>query len=136
MVRERYNDKSKLITDTNELQLTNRAEVMIYREDLWQEEIVVELEGQTENFEELKPFIVFVAENLCKMDCIAQRFSQKHSADEQFADSYIIAYISLDMPDRIKLTYYGTLENTCFDVVFQYTNNEFILKSFGTIKDI
>lgn len=132
MIHERYNDKSKLIINANELQLTNGTEVMIYREDQWHDEIVVDLEGQEEKFEELKQLIIFVAENLCKMDCIAQ----KYDGDNQFADSYEIAYICLDAPDKIKLTYYGTIENTEFDVVFQHINGTLMLKSFGTVKDI
>lgn len=134
MIRERYNDKNRLIADADELQLTNEAEVMIYREDKWQDEIVVDLEGQPDKFEELKPFIVFAAENLCKMDYIAQKY--EYNRDTGFADHFVVAYICLDTPDRIKLTYYGTVENTEFDVVFQYINGGFILRSFGMIKNI
>lgn len=90
------------------------------------------LHGQAEIFEELKPMIIFVAENLCTMDGIAQKYDD----DDTFVDSYSIAYVYIDMPDRIKLTYYGSIENTEFDVVFQYTNSEFVLKSFGLKKDI
>ena len=132
MLRERYNDSNRLITDENELQLSDEAEVMVYREGKWDDEIVVYLDGQTDKFEELKPFIVFVAENLCKMDYIAQKYDR----DSKFVDHYTVAYIRLDMPDKIKLTYYGMVENTEFDVVFQYMDGEFILKSFGMIKDI
>ena len=67
MIHKRYNNKSKLIADANNLQLTNGTEVMIYREDQWHDDVVVDLEEQAEKFEELKPLIVFVAENLCKM---------------------------------------------------------------------
>lgn len=134
MLQERYNDKSKLIADANELVLANDAEVMIYREDKWQDEIVVYLKGQADRFEELRPFIVFVAENLCKMDYIAQKY--EYDRDSRFADHFVVAYICVDPPDRIKLTYYGVIENTEFDVGFQYLNGVFILKSFGMVKDI
>lgn len=134
MLQERYNDKSKLVTDASELVLNNDAEVMIYREDKWQDEVVVWLEGQEDQFEELKPFIIFAARNLCKMDYIAQKY--EYDRDSRFAEHFVVAYICLDPPDRIKLTYYGVTENTEFDVGFQYINGGFILKSFGMVKDI
>ncbi len=76
--------------------------------------------------------IVFIAENLCKMDYIAQKYTR----DNKFAYSYMVAYIYIEIPDRVKLTYYGTIQNTEFDVTFQHINSEFILKSFGMVKDI
>lgn len=132
MIHNRYNNKSKLITNINEFQLTNETEVIIYREEQYYDEIVVDLERQVDKFDELKPFIGFVAENLSKMDCIAQ----KYDGDDKFAENYAIAYICLDAPDTIKLTYFGTFVNTEFDVVFQCLNGELVLKSFGTTKNI
>lgn len=132
MIYKRYNDESKLITNTDEFQLINETEVLIYREDQWYGEVIVDLGSQADKFDELKPFIRLVAENLCKMDCIAQ----KYNGDNKFAENYAIAYICLDVPDTIKLTYFGTFVNTEFDVVFQYTNGKLILKSFGTVKNI
>lgn len=132
MIHKRYNNKSKLITNINEFQLTNETEVIIYLEEQYYDEVVVDLEGQTDKFDELKPLIGFVAENLCKMDCIAQ----KYDGDDKFAENYAIAYVCLDSPNTIKLTYFGTFVNTEFDVVFQYINGELILKSFGTMKNI
>ncbi len=48
-----------MISDIDQLQLTNETEVMIYREDRHHEEIVVDLGGQKEQFEELKTLIAF-----------------------------------------------------------------------------
>lgn len=132
MIHNRYNNKSKLITDVNEYQLTNETEVIIYYEEEYYDDIVVDLKGQVDKFDELKPFIGFVAENLSKMDCIAQ----KYDGDDKFAENYAIAYICLDAPDTIKLTYFGTFVNTEFDVVFQCLNGDLVLKSFGTVKNI
>ncbi|MCI8409458.1 MAG: hypothetical protein HFJ09_09360 [Lachnospiraceae bacterium] len=132
MIHNRYNNKSKLITNINEFQLTNETEVIIYREEQYYDEIVVDLERQVDKFDELKPFIGFVAENLSKMDCIAQ----KYDGDDKFAENYAIAHICLDAPDTIKLTYFGTFVNTEFDVVFQCLNGELVLKSFGLTKNI
>lgn len=132
MIHERYNEKAYLIADADELKLSNETEVVIYRETRWCDEIAVNLEGQEDRFEELKPLIVFAAENLCKMDCIAQKYDK----DDKFYENYAVAYICLDIPDRIILTYYGTDVNTEFDVVFEHKGDELILKSFGTTKDI
>lgn len=132
MAHKRYNDENRLITDRNQLQLTNGTEVVIYREDAFHEDIVVELEGQADQFEELKPLIAFAAANLCEMDCVAQEYD----GDEQFAEHYEAAYVCLDAPDRIRITYFGACENTEFDVVFQRENSDLVLKSFGMVKDI
>ena len=136
MIVKRYNDKNNLVTDVNELQLSATAEVVIYREDEWYGDVLFDLEGKKERFKELKPLIVFIAENLCEMDSIVQKYSALHDGDDRFADGYVVAYICFHEPDLIYLTYYGTYENTEFDVVFQYRDNRFILKSFGMIKDI
>ena len=135
MIFKRYNDKNSLITDADELQLSATAEVVIYREDKWYSDVLFDLEGKKEKFNELKPLIVFIAENLCELDCIAQKYSALHG-DDRFADGYVAAYICLREPDLVSLTYYGTYENTEFDVVFQHCDDRFILKSFGMVKDI
>lgn len=136
MLLKRYHDKKNLIMDENALQLSNTAEVLIYRGDAWYTEVTVDLKGREEKFQELKPWIVFVANHLCEMDYIAQRYSALRDNNCGFADGYVVAYISLREPDLICLTYYGVVENTEFDVVFQYTNDKFVLKSFGMVKDI
>jgi hypothetical protein len=59
LTQQRYNDTERLISDIDQLQLTNETEVMIYREDRQHEEIVVDLGGQEEQFEELKTLIAF-----------------------------------------------------------------------------
>lgn len=135
MIYQRYKDSGKLITDVHELELTQNAQVLIYREDQWYDEVFVDLEGRAERFEELKPHIVFVAKNLSKMDAVAQKYSALHG-NSRFADGFEIAYILLDAPDRIRLGYYGMRENTEFDVIFQRIDGELILKSFGMVKDI
>ena len=118
--------------DINELKLTEDALVLIYYGDKRYNEVTIDLEGEESKFEELKPYIIFVAKNLCKMDCIAQKYSR----DSEFAYRYEVAYICLNVKDIISLRYYGMIENTEFDVVFQYVNGDFILKSFGMVKNI
>ncbi len=124
MLHERYTDISKLITNMDELQLTNGNEVIVYHEDKWYTEVVVCLESQIEKFNELKAFIAFVAQNLSKMDIIVQEYSE----DNAFAYHFQIGYLYLDMPNRIRLEYWGMVENTEFEVVFEYTDGEFVLK--------
>lgn len=135
MIYERYKDTEKLIVDANELKLADDALVLIYHEDKWYDDVFVDLEGQDVSFEKLKPFIIFAAKNLAEMDVIAQKYSALHG-DSRFVDDYEAAYIYLDVPDRIRLRYYGMTQNTEYDVVFQYINGEFTLKSFGMKKDI
>lgn len=135
MIRERYNNDLQLIVDANSLKLTDKTQVVIYREGKWDDEIAIDLEDQAEKFEELKPYLLFISQNLCKMDIIVQKYSALHDSNK-FADGYVVAYILLDMPDGIIVGYYGTKENTEFDVVFEHVNNELILKSFGMQKNI
>lgn len=129
VVYKRYNDDKRLITDKDKLQLTNETEVIIYREDAFHEDVVVDLQGQEGRFEELKAQILYAAANLCQMDCIAQEYD----TDAQFADHYEVAYIRLDAPDTIRMTYFGVCENTEFDVVFLRTDKGLVLKSFGAV---
>ena len=112
------------------IELTDTGEVLIYCGDRWHGEITVDLEGQEEKFEELKPVIAYIAKNLCKIDLIAQRYNTLHG-DGTFAYSYEMAYISLQTLDEIRVRYYGLQVNTEFDVVFQCAGDEFLLKSFG-----
>ena len=128
---DRYADIEKFITDPDKLQITNGSEVYISSED--NHDIVVDLQGHTEDFEQLKPFISFVAKSICKLDNIAQKFDNLHSKSGQFP--YVVAIVFIDDPFII-LEYWGTEENSQFDVVFECKNDGFALKSFGTIQDI
>lgn len=127
----RYADIDKFVTDPDKLQITNGSEVYISKEDDY--DIVVDLQGHTEDFEQLKPFISFVAKNICELDNIAQRFDSLHNKSGQFP--YVVAIVFVDDP-YIIIEYWGTEENTQFDVVFEHTKETFLLKSFGTIQDI
>ena len=131
---DRYNDIEKFITDPDKFRIVNGSEVYISSEDNYN--IVVDLQGHTEEFEQLKPFIVLVAKNICRLDNIVQEFERqqnRNGASSQF--HYNIAIVFIDDP-YIILEYWGTEENTQFDVVFEYDKEKFLLKSFGTIQDI
>lgn len=128
----RYGDIKKFITDANELKIVNGSEVYISSEENY--DIVVDLDRRSDQFEKLKPFIVFAAENICRLDNIVQKFDRISYHTTGFP--YDLAAVSLDEPDIIRLTYWGTRENTVFDVVFEQKDSEFILKSFGMQDDI
>ena len=84
----------------------------------------------------LKPFISFVAKSICELDNTVQKFDSQHNwigPSAQF--HYDIAVIFIDNP-YIILEYWGTEENTQFDVVFEHDKGKFFLRSFGTIQDI
>ncbi|GFI23596.1 hypothetical protein IMSAGC011_02385 [Lachnospiraceae bacterium] len=74
MIQKRYTDIAQLITNIDKLELTDVGEVLIYCGDKWYGEVTVNLGGKEEKFEELKPMIVHIAKNLCKIDLIAQRY--------------------------------------------------------------
>lgn len=135
MIRKRYIDEKKIIVDANKLKLTDSTLVQIYQEDKWYNEVYFDLEESTSKFERLKPYIMFIAKNICNMDIIVQKYFALHR-NTRFADNYEVAYIYLNNPAGIRLTYYGIHENTQFDVLFEYINNEFILKSCGMVKNI
>lgn len=135
MLQKRYTDTAKLITNADKLELTDAGEVLIYCGDKWYGEVTVSLEGKEEKFEELKPMIAYIAESLCKIDFIAQRYDTLHG-NGNFVYDCEVAYICLNTLDEICVRYYGIQVNTEFDVVFQCSNGEFLLKSFGMRKNI
>lgn len=129
----RYDDLGKFITDSSQLRITNATEVYISSDENYG--IVVDLDGQADKFEALKPFIVFLAEHICELDNMAQRFSSlRHPNERHFP--FDLAIIYLEEPDIVRLEYWGILENTVFDVAFRYKENEFELIKFGMLDHI
>jgi len=127
----RYSDIKKFVTDPSKLQIVNGSEVYISSEENY--DIVIDLQGHTEEFEQLKPFITLIAQSICDLDNTAQKFDNLHSKSSQFP--YVVAIVFIDDPHVI-LEYWGTEENTQFDVVFEHNDGMFTLKSFGTILNI
>lgn len=126
---DRYNDIDKFITDPDKFRVVNGSEVYISSEDNYN--IVVDLQGHTEEFEQLKPFIVLVAKNICRLDNIVQKFERqqnRNGSSSQF--QYNIAVVFIDDP-YIILEYWGTEENTQFDVVFEYDKEKFYYENYG-----
>ena len=127
----RYHDIKKFITDPEKLQIVNSSEVYISSEENY--DIVVDLAGHIADFEGLKPFIVLVAQSLCELDNTAQKFDKLQSGSLYFP--CVVSIIFIDYPYVI-FEYWGTEENTQFDVVFEHSEGKFTLKSFGTISNI
>ena len=128
---DRYNDIDKFITDPDKFRVVNGSEVYISSEENY--DIVVDLEGHKEEFESLKPFIAFIARNICELDNTAQKFNRLHSGESRFPFDLELIFIDVS---HVILEYWGTEVNTQFGVVFEYSKDKFTLKKFGMIQDI
>ena len=118
---------SKFITDPDGLELDQHALVYLSAEDDY--DIAVDLERQEEKFDALRPYIAFVAKNICRLDDLVQRYDrERERGGGRFPYSLNLVYV--DKPCLI-LEYCGMIENTTFDVVFRQENGKFILESFG-----
>ncbi len=139
----RYDDMNKFITDIDKLRMDKYGTVYISEEEDY--DISVCIEEQMERFEELKPVIIKVAEHICELDNVVQRYykkccknSQKYYKEryniDDFEDDLVIVYI--DEPNIITFEYWGVRENTQYLVEFEEIDDKFILKSFGSVEDI
>lgn len=127
----RYHDIKKFVTDPEKLQIVNGSEVYISSEEDY--DIVVDLKEHKEEFESLKPFIAFIARNICELDNTAQKFNRLHSGESRFPFDLELIFIDVS---HVILEYWGTEVNTQFGVVFEYSKDKFTLKKFGMIWDI
>ena len=155
----RYGDLSKFITDPDLLQTTGDGGVYISNEDNYG--IAVYLETCYASFDEVKPFIAFLATQICELDNAVQRFDRKsqkkrirrdvslpspyridyssmedNPTPQEEKSDFILAYIYMEEKNRISLNYWCTTENSEFDVVFEYKENKFFMRSFGLIDNI
>ena len=81
------------------------------------------------SFDALRPFIAFVAKNICRLDDLVQRYDrERERGGGRFPYSLNLVYV--DEPCLI-LEYCGMIENTTFDVVFRQEDGKFILEGFG-----
>ncbi len=139
----RYDDMNKFITDIDKLRMDKYGTVYISEEEDYG--ISVCLEEQMKRFEELKPVIIKVAEHICELDNVVQRYYKKccknsqkyykeHYNIDDFEDNLVIVYI--DAPNIITFEYWGARENTQYLVEFEEIDDKFILKSFGSVEDI
>ena len=135
MIHERYKDKERLLLNADQLTLTEDTLVQIYQGDKFFDEVFIDLEEDVEKFELLKPYMIWIAENLCQMDIIVQKYNILRGLPK-FAMEFSIGNIYLELPDKIRIRYYGTYENTEFVVLLQYINDKFILQQYGNRTDI
>ena len=127
----RYGDPGKFITDPDKLELDQHALVYISAEEDY--DIAVDLEGQEEKFDALRPFIAFVAKNICRLDDLAQRFDAAHGGNGYFR--HLLAIVFVDEPYVI-FEYWSIDVNSTFDVVFHCEETRFVLESFGTLLNL
>ena len=160
----RYGDLSKFITDLDLLQATGDGGVYISNEDNY--DIAVYLETCYASFDEVKPFIVFLATQICELDNAVQRFHRKkrikkngrgyvrlpsslgtlsidysqsmedNPTPQEEKSDFILAYIYMEEKNQISFNYWCTTENSEFDVVFEYKENKFFMRSYGIIDNI
>lgn len=72
---DRYGDISKFITDADQLCVIDNEFIYISSENDY--DIAVDLEGCYTSFDELKPFIAFLAAHICELDNTVQRFNRQ-----------------------------------------------------------
>ena len=160
----RYGDLSKLITDQDLLQVTEDESVYISNENDY--DIAVDLESCYASFDEVKPFIAFLATQICELDNAVQRFHRKkriknngrgyvrlpsspgtlsidysqsmedNPAPQEEKSDFILAYIYMEEKNQISFNYWCTTENSEFDVVFEYKENKFFMRRYGIIDNI
>ena len=154
----RYGDLSKFITDPDLLQVTEDESVYISNENDY--DIAVYLKTCYASFDEVKPFIAFLATQICELDNAVQRFDRKsqkkrirrdvsltspyridyssmedNPTPQEEKSDYILAYIYMEEKNRISFDYWCTTRNSQLEVVFEYKENKFFLRSFGMIED-
>jgi len=95
----RYNNIEKFIIDPNKLQMVNGSEVYISSEENYN--IVVDLQGHTDEFEQLKPFIITVVQNVCELDNTAQKFDKLQSGSPHFP--YVVSIGSVKIISQISM---------------------------------
>lgn len=160
----RYGDISKFITDPDLLQVTRDECVYISNKDDY--DIAVDLETCYASFDEVKPFIAFLATQICELDNAVQRFHRKkrvknggrgyvrlpsspgglsidysqsmedNPAPQEEKSDFILAYIYMEEKNQISFNYWCTTENSEFDVVFENKENKFFMRSYGIIDNI
>ena len=160
----RYGDISKFITDPNLLKVTE--DECVYISDGNDYDIAVDIETCYAPFDEVKPFIAFLATQICELDNAVQRFHRKkrikndgrgyvslpsppgtfridysqsmednpEPQEEKF--HFILAFIYMEEKNQISFEYWCTTENSQLEVVFEYKENKFFLRTYGAIDNI
>ena len=160
----RYGDISKFITDPDLLQVTE--DECVYISDGNDYDIAVDIEICYASFDEVKPFIAFLATQICELDNVVQRFHRKkrikndgrgyvslpsppgtfridysqsmeeNPAPQEEKFNFILAFIYMEEKNQISFEYWCTTENSQLEVVFEYKENKFFLRAYGAIDNI
>ncbi len=156
----RYKDISKFINDINQLCVADDGYVYISKEEDY--DIAVDMEGCYASFDVVKPFIVLLTKHICELDNLVQRFNQKKriknggqgcvslpspagilrfdyslsmeddpvTQRKEFPFKLQIIYI--ENQNHIVFDYWSTINCTQFDVTFEYKENTFFLRKYGS----
>lgn len=154
----RYEDISKFIIDIDQLCVADDGYVYISKQQDY--DIAVDMESCYGSFDEVKSFIVFLAKHICELDNLVQRFNQKKRIrnggcvclpspggilrfdysqsmendpipqKKEFPFELEIIYI--EKPNRIVFDYWSTINCTQLDVTFEYKENKFFLRKYGS----
>ena len=110
----RYKDLNKFIIESEKLQIEEDYYVCLSKPEDY--DIVAYLGEKAKELEIWKPLLIFLATHIYELDnAVQQRYEKWYH--QIFTDD--LAVIVIDKIDTIRLTYYGTIENTEYDVVFE-----------------
>ena len=136
MIQRRYTEQKELIQHADELELTGGRSVLLYRGNQWLEEVSVDLGREADRFEALRPYLLKIGAALSGLDASVQKYSALYGGDSRFSEHYYVADMGLEGDGVLRLTYFGSVENTEFDVCFQDMGDRFLLRSYGMKKEI
>lgn len=126
-------DRSKFIANEREIKICDECYIPISGENDY--DIAIYLEKGATEIDDIKKYIMSLIERICELDNIVQKYNSiRHPQEQDFP--YELVNIHIDGLEDIRLEYWGCIENTQFYVGFKLIENQFVLKSFGTVKDI
>lgn len=156
----RYGDISKFIIDMEQLYVADDGCVYISKQKDYC--IAVDMESCYGSLDEVKPFIAFLAKHICELDNLVQRFNQKKRikngghgyvslpshrgilrfdysqsmendpTPQEKAFPFELSIIYMEEPNSIVFDYWSTINSTQLDVTFEYKENKFFLRKFGS----
>lgn len=126
-------DRSMFIADEREIKIYGECYVSIFKEGDY--EIGIFLGKGALEIDDIKKYIMSLIEHICELDNIVQKYNSiRYPQEHDFP--FELNCIQIDGPKDIRFQYDCYLYNTSFDVGFKWIENQFVLKSFGMVKDI
>ena len=156
----RYGDISKFIIDMEQLCVADDGYVYISKQEDY--DIAVDMESCYGSLAEVKSFIAFLSRHICELDNLVQRFNQKKRvknggcgyvrlpspegilrfdysqsmendpAPQEKEFPFELSIIYMEEPNSIVFDYWCTIKNTQLDVTFEYKENNFFLRQYGS----